>query len=116
MRDFVSRAGQKLDHALNHFALDITGFVCGRWTVYVEFGRIDVWTSRRSWPQVNVRASVFFALAVSLVAPILILLPRSIIRWLKRRRCEHGLCSACGYDLRATPARCPECGTIAAVK
>src|SRR5438552_9381049 len=28
MRDFVSRAGQKLDHALDHFALDITGFVC----------------------------------------------------------------------------------------
>jgi hypothetical protein len=49
----------------------------------------------------------------AVLAPVLGVLPAvSLFRRFRRRRRANGLCRVCGYDLRATPDRCPECGAI----
>jgi hypothetical protein len=54
----------------------------------------------------SVGAPVWFLVVLTAVAPVQKLLRTLTIR----RRTRQGQCPACGYDLRATPDRCPECG------
>ena len=68
---------------------------------------------RRSGPRVGddhrgIRVSVsHWLLALLLLAGPMVWLTR--FRKARRAR-KLGLCTACGYDLRASPDRCPECG------
>src|SRR3954467_11305549 len=61
----------------------------------------------------NYQAVPFWCVMVVVGLP---LLPRAV-RWCRDRsrrwRRRRGLCANCGYDLRASPQRCPECGAEA---
>jgi hypothetical protein len=74
---------------------------------------IEVFRFSASEPR-HLKVRVPYGVAV----PTLALLPAlTALRWrrkaLRRRRILSGHCSTCGYDLRASPGTCPECGESA---
>jgi hypothetical protein len=71
------------------------------------WGRFDVGREantyfKRTW------VGVPFWAIIGVSAPILTL---AVHRHTSKSRVGAGRCVACGYDLRATPERCPECGS-----
>jgi hypothetical protein len=66
--------------------------------------------SNRGWMNRNAVSVPYWSLATTMTIILLAMLQR---RLRARQRHREGLCPVCGYDLRATPDRCPECGAEA---
>ena len=64
--------------------------------------------ARRSWTLV-----LPYGLFLTMLVTTNVLLARRILRLrMQQQRRQLGQCLVCGYDLRASPNRCPECGTV----
>ena len=81
-------------------------------SVRFGFGVSRFSTTRPPAHVVNVIVPFWLVAVAGATAPSL----QAVVFARTRRRRARGLCPACGYDLRASPGRCPECGAAAGGK
>ena len=69
-------------------------------------------TARKGWAVVTAFPIWWFALPGLIIGlPLVVSVTIAVRQWRRRRGFQ---CRMCGYDLRGTPERCPECGTAPA--
>ena len=103
-------------------------------TVGTDYGRLNlyveqmIWSEKaayfwrlphdphRPWLAPEWRYSNPWSLEVPLWLLLLVTATASVTsKWRVARKHRSSCCRSCGYDLRATPQRCPECGMLAHV-
>jgi hypothetical protein len=85
-------------------------------TLYPPLGLYNKWQP----PPTGVRNSIFLPVwppfLLTLIPPILLVRKLGWAAYRRRRAARTGHCTNCGYDLRATTDKCPECGAVARVQ
>ncbi|HEX4796340.1 MAG TPA: hypothetical protein VH370_21305 [Humisphaera sp.] len=101
---------------LKTFEWEATGIYRPEWELPAFYCTVDSVVMRNVEPGSALPIDVhhrelrvpFWPLAILLAVPWAV----GVIRGRRRRRrFRIGHCAKCGYDMRATPKRCPECGT-----
>jgi hypothetical protein len=75
--------------------------------------RPDLWSPGSEGPfawKTQTDNAIAFPIAIPLILFALLPLHRLLRARRRNRWLTQGRCGCCGYDIRATPARCPECG------